>query len=130
MGLNVLAVDDSSTVRAVLARTLRLAEIDVSKFGEASTGDEAMRMLREEGYDLIFCDLNMPGMTGFDLIEELERAHLLESVAVVVVSSLGDGEAIENLRAKGIRGYLRKPVRPEDVRRIVGRVMGAGHGPV
>lgn len=125
----MLAVDDSSTVRAILARTLRLAEIEVLVFGEASTGEEALRMLREEEYDLVFCDLNMPGMSGFDLIDELRRAGRLEHVAVVVVTSIGDPAAIEDLRGKGVRGYLRKPLRPEDVRRTVDRVMGAAHGP-
>jgi len=129
MAFRVLAVDDSSTVRAVLSKTLRISGIEVSCFGEASSGTEALEMLREEQFDLVFCDLNMPGMTGFELVETLRQQGLLESMAVVVVSSIGDDVAIEELRTKGVRGYLRKPLRPEEVRRLVDRVTGATNGP-
>jgi two-component system chemotaxis response regulator CheY len=129
MAYSVLAVDDSSTVRAIIAKTLRLSGVDVSRFGEASSGAEALQMLREEEFDLVFCDLNMPGMTGFELVEALRRDGLLETIAVVIVSSIGSSAAIEDLRSKGVRGYLRKPLRPENLRQVVDRVMGATHGP-
>jgi CheY-like chemotaxis protein len=124
MGYSVLAVDDSSTVRAVIAKALRVSGVEVSRFGEASSGDEALRLLREEGFDLVFCDLNMPGMTGFELVEALRREGLLGSVAVVVVSSIGSSEALADLKSKGVRACLRKPLRPEQLRRVVEQVMG------
>ena len=85
-------------------------------------------MLREEPFDLVFCDLNMPGMTGTELVEALEREGRLSSIAVVVISSSGDPEALSALKDKGVRGFLRKPVRPEDLRPLVDRVMEATHG--
>jgi len=124
MPFSVLAVDDSSTVRAIIAKALRLAGVDVSRFSEASRGDQALRMLREQGFDLVFCDLNMPGMTGYELIETLQRDGLLGTVAVVVVSSIGTPAAIEELKSKGVRAYLRKPLRPEHLRQVVTAVMG------
>jgi len=129
MAYRVLAVDDSSTVRAVIAKTLKLSGVEVSRFGEASRGDEALEMLRTEGFDLVLCDLNMPGMTGYELVEALERDGLLATVAVIIVSSLGNSVAIDELRSKGVRGYLRKPLRPESLRQVVNEVMGATHGP-
>ena len=129
MAYRVLAVDDSSTVRAIIAKTLKLSGVEVSRFGEASRGDQALEMLRAEGFDLVFCDLNMPGMTGYELVEALERDGMLATVVVVIVSSLVDSAAIDALRTKGVRGYLRKPLRPESLRRLVNEVMGATHGP-
>jgi len=129
MAYNVLAVDDSSTVRAIIAKTLRLSGVDVSRFDEASGGDEALRMLRAEAYDLVFCDLNMPGMSGYDLVEALRRDGLLERVAVVIVSSIATEADIRSLRSKGVRGYLHKPLRPEQLRQVVNEVMGASHEP-
>jgi two-component system chemotaxis response regulator CheY len=129
MGYNVLAVDDSSTVRAVIAKALRVSGVEVSRFGEASSGDEALRMLHEEGFDLVFCDLNMPGMTGFELVEALRRDGLLESVAVVVVSSIGSSAALAELKSKGVRACLKKPLRPEVLRRVVNQVMGVTDEP-
>jgi len=129
MAYSVLAVDDSATVRAIIAKTLKLSGVEVSRFDEASSGDEALRMLRDGGFDLVFCDLNMPGMTGYELVEALRRDGLIESVAVVIVSSLGTDADIEALRSKGVRGYLRKPLRPEKLRVLVNDVMGASHEP-
>lgn len=129
MAYRVLAVDDSSTVRAVIARTLRLSGFEVSRFAEAATGDEALRRIREEDFDLVFCDLTMPGMSGFEVVEALDREGLLDRIAVVIISSQGSSPAIEQLRAKGVRGYLRKPLRPESLRKVVNHVMGANHEP-
>ena len=129
MAYSVLAVDDSSTVRAIIAKTLKLSGVDVSRFSEASRGDEALQLLREEGFDLVFCDLNMPGMTGYELVEALRRDGLLRTIAVVIVSSAGNPAAIEALKRKGVKGYLRKPLRPENLRRVVNQVMGANDGP-
>ena len=129
MAYSVLAVDASSTVRAIIAKTLKLSGVEVARFDEASSGIEALRMLREGRFDLVFCDLNMPGMTGFELVEALRQDGLMDSVAVVVVSSLGSDADIDALRSKGVRGYLRKPLRPEKLRRLVHDVMGASHEP-
>jgi two-component system chemotaxis response regulator CheY len=128
MAYRVLAVDDSSTVRAIIAKTLRLSGVEVSRFGEASRGDEALEMLREEGFDLVFCDLNMPGMNGYDLVETMKNDGLLGTIAVVIVSSFEDTAVIEELKIKGVRGYLRKPLRPEQLRQVVNHVMGVSHG--
>ncbi len=126
MPYNVLAVDDSATVRAVIAKTLRLSGVAVSRFGEAARGDDALRMLREEKFDLVFCDLNMPGMTGYELVEALRKDGLMGRVAVVIISSFGNPGVIEELKSKGVKGYLRKPLRPESLKRVVTRVMEQG----
>ena len=128
MPYRVLAIDDSWTVRAVIAKTLKLAGAEVSRFAQAERGEEALRLLRQEPFDLVFCDLNMPGMTGFELVDALHRDGLLERVAVVIVSSLGQSPAIEELLAKGVKGYLRKPIRPEELLGLVNHLMGVTDG--
>ena len=59
----------------------------------------------------------------------LEREGQLAAVAVVIITSLGDSERLRALMLKGMKGYLRKPVRPEELRALVDRVMGATHEP-
>ena len=127
MGYRVLAVDDSSPVRAIISKTLRLSGVEVSRFGEASSGEEALALLRAGGFDLVFCDLNMPGMTGFELVEVLRQEGRLDRLAVVIVTSLGDCAALEELRSKGVRGYLRKPLRPELLARLMNDLSGVSH---
>jgi two-component system chemotaxis response regulator CheY len=127
MAYRVLAVDDSSTVRSIIAKTLKLSGVEVSRFAEASRGEEALRMLREERFDLVFCDLNMPGMNGIELVDALKRDGLMSTLAVVVVTSSGNLAVIDELRSKGVKGYLRKPLRPEKLRQVVNQVMGVTH---
>ena len=128
MALNILVVDDSATVRAVIAKTLRLAEVDVGELHQASNGREALETLGAEWIDLVFSDINMPEMGGVEMIERMQADALLKSIPVVVVSTEGSATRIEELKAKGVRAYIRKPFTPEAVRGVVDDIIGADHG--
>ena len=125
MSLSVLIVDDSATVRAVIAKTLDLAGVPVAHIYEASNGKEALDMLAEHDVDLLFSDINMPVMSGVEMIERMAACGLLETIRVVVVSTEGSATRIEQLKSKGVSAYLRKPVAPETIRRVVDDMMEA-----
>ena len=125
MSLTVLIVDDSATVRAVIAKTLDLAEVPVEHIHEASNGKEALDILAEHDVDLLFSDINMPVMDGVEMIEQMSTHGLLETIPVVVVSTEGSATRIEQLKSKGVSAYLRKPVAPETIRKVVDDIMGA-----
>ncbi len=127
MAYTLLTVDDSSTIRAMIAKTLRLAGIDVSVLHEAANGEEALKILKSRWIDLVFSDLNMPGMSGFELVERMRSDALLESIPVVIVSSVSSRATIEDLRIKGIRAYLTKPFKPEEARKVIADLLGATH---
>lgn len=126
MSLNVLVVDDSATVRAVIAKTLQLAQIPVGQLFQACDGQEALDTLESQWIDLVFCDLHMPRMTGIELVERMAEKQMLSSVPVVIVTSEGSPQRIEELIHKGVRAYVRKPFTPEQVREVVADVVGAG----
>ncbi len=123
MGLNVLLVDDSKTVRDVITKTLRLADIPVDSLYQAENGREALDILGDKLVDLVFLDINMPVMTGTELVGKMQEDDLLEAVPVVVVSSAGCANRIRQLRSKGIRAYVRKPFTPEQLRNVVRNVL-------
>ena len=125
MSLSVLIVDDSATVRAVIAKTLDLAGVPVTHVYEASNGREALETLAEHHVDLLFSDINMPVMSGVEMVERMAARGLLEKIRVVVVSTEGSVTRIEQLRSKGVSAYLRKPVAPETIRRVVDDIVGA-----
>ncbi|HUW81809.1 MAG TPA: response regulator [Phycisphaerae bacterium] len=125
MSLTVLIVDDSATVRAVIAKTLHLAEVPVAHSYEAANGKEALDILAEHDVDLLFSDINMPVMNGVEMIEQMSTRGLLERIRVVVVSTEGSSTRIEQLKSKGVSAYLRKPVTPETIRKVVHHIMGA-----
>lgn len=123
MAYNILIVDDSETVRAVIARTLEMAEVPIRKLHEAENGKIALDILRNEWIDLVFSDINMPVMSGVEMIEAMQQDELLGTIPVVVISTEGSKTRIDNLMEKGVRAYIRKPFTPEKVREVVDKLL-------
>jgi two-component system chemotaxis response regulator CheY len=124
MSFNVLVVDDSATVRAVMEKTLKIAAVPVDEFHEASNGKEALAILADHWIDFIFADINMPVMNGIEMVEEMSRDGLLKTIPVVIVSTEGSTTRIEQLMDKGVSAYIRKPFTPEIIRNVVNEIMG------
>ncbi|MCK5683774.1 response regulator [bacterium] len=116
MKLNILIVDDSSTVRSVLKKTLDLAKIPTATIHEAENGRDALKILDENWIDLVFADINMPIMGGIEMVENMAKSGLMKTIPVIVVTTEGSQTRIDQLKEKGIRGYIRKPFTPESVR--------------
>ena len=125
MAYNILLVDDSETVRAVLMKTLNLAQIQLGEIFMAGNGKEALEVLRENWVDLVITDLNMPIMTGFELVDAMQADKLLQTVPVVVVTTEGSATRIDDLKQKGVKGYVRKPFTPEQIKEMITKVMEA-----
>ena len=124
MAFNVLIVDDSETVRAVIVKTLEIGGVPVNEIHHAANGQEALEKLSTNWVDLVFADLNMPIMSGIEMIEEMSKDGIIESIPVVIVSTEGSATRIEQLKAKGVSAYIRKPFTPETIREVVFKVMG------
>lgn len=127
MSLNILIVDDSATVRSVVRKALRLAELPLNNVVEAANGAEALRMLREQWIDLVLTDINMPEMNGLELIDAMKKDSLLASIPIVVISTEGSATRIEETKQAGVNAYLRKPFHPEQIKEIVEEVLGVQH---
>ena len=123
MSYNILVVDDSETIRAVIARTLDIANVPVNILYEATNGREALDILNENWVDLVFADINMPEMNGVEMVEQMSKDGILQTVPVVIVSTEGSQTRIEELKAKGVQGYVRKPFTPEVIRKVVKYVL-------
>ncbi|RKY55401.1 MAG: response regulator [Candidatus Neomarinimicrobiota bacterium] len=128
MALNILVVDDSAVIRAVISKTFQLAEIPVGELFQAANGKEALEILNNNWVDLVFSDINMPVMGGIEMIEKMCEDGLLKTIPVVVVSTEGSTTRIEQLKSKGISAYIRKPFTPELVRKVVDDIIGGQDG--
>lgn len=124
MSFNILLVDDSKTVRAVISKTLELAGVPVNELYEASNGKEALDILDNNWIDIVFTDINMPVMTGVEMIEKMCENNLLKTIPVVIVSTEGSRTRIEILKSKGISDYIRKPFTPEQIKKAVDNITG------
>ncbi|MBI5118467.1 response regulator [Candidatus Poribacteria bacterium] len=128
MAFNILLVDDSATVRAVISKALQLAEVPINELHHAANGKEALDILDGHWIDLVFADINMPVMTGVEMVEKMCQDGLLKTVPVVIVSTEGSATRIDQLKDKGVRAYIRKPFTPELIREVVHNIMGVQNG--
>jgi len=115
----ILVLDDSAMMRMVLRKSLSMAKVQANEIVEATDGREALQLLQELPFDLMFCDLNMPGMTGDELIAELMKTTGLAIPPIVIVSAEATPERIERLQSDRIIGVLRKPFSPEMIAKLV-----------
>ena len=127
--LRVLIVDDSAVTRAVVRRAVKLAgQIDEHAFTieEAADGVQALEKLRDAPFDVCFLDLNMPRMGGMEVASAVfADAHI--QTAIVVVSSEAMRGKIERLKRDGVRGYIRKPFAPEQIREMLRQLTNNDH---
>ncbi len=124
MSLNILVVDDSATVRAVISKTIKMSDIPVSELYQAENGKEALEILAQNWIDLILADINMPVMGGIEMIERMHEDGLLKTIPVIVVSTEGSATRMEQLKSKGVRAYIRKPFTPEVVQKVITDILG------
>src|SRR5512142_1218841 len=111
-GQSVLVVDDE---RGIAAQVVRQLERAGASCVAAHSGSEGLERLAAGGFDLVVTDTQMPGATGFDLLDAI--LALAEAPAVVVMTSAGEpAEALAALE-RGADGYVQKPFAPEQVER-------------
>lgn len=123
MAYNILIVDDSQTMRAVLTKTVEMAGIATGQIFEAGNGQEALDMLEKEWVDIVFADINMPVMNGIEMVEKMVELGYMETTPVVVISTEGSTTRLAALREMGVKGFLRKPISPELFKSVVEGVL-------
>lgn len=124
MAYNILIVDDSAIVRAVVRKTLGLTGVAIGEIQEASNGQEALDKLEKSWVDIVFADINMPVMTGIELVDRMIERNILKTSPVVIISTERSETRMAELRAKGVSAYLNKPFTPECLRDVITQVLG------
>ena len=136
----VLLIDDSATMRAFVRATLVSASpspIDAGEPGaaraeqaggdpleeveivEAATGLEALRCMTTNPYDCVITDLNMPGLSGLDIVSFVRKSDRHRKTAVIVITTEGATRDRERGLALGADAYVVKPFTPEALRAVV-----------
>ena len=110
--LRVLLVDDSELIHRHTVPILEQAGYDVT---EAWDGAQALAMLVESPPDLVLTDVEMPNMNGIELCKSIKRDPEREQIPVVICSSLGEAENLEQGFDAGADDYLVKPVVAEEL---------------
>ena len=122
--IKIMLVDDHRLVRAGLKRVL-LEMADMEVVGEASTGEEALELVRTVPVDIVLLDINMPGIGGLETTRRFKQR--LPDVKIIVVSMHLEEPYPSRLLGAGASGYLSKDSAADEVVAAIRRVNGGGH---
>jgi len=114
--IRVLLVDDHAVVRSGLSAFL-LAFDDLELVGEASNGDEAVRLCNRLGPDVVLMDLVMPGMDGAEATRVVREQ--CPDVQVIALTSFKESELVESAMSAGAIGYLLKNVSADELAQAI-----------
>ncbi|HTV02121.1 MAG TPA: response regulator [Luteitalea sp.] len=115
----VVVADDEPGLRLLLSTTLVGAGYEVL---QATNGLEAVRLCESGGVDLLLTDLVMPGQEGLETIKRMR--HDRPDIPIVAMSGAFDGGFLEVARTMGASAVIQKPFTPDQVIKVVGRVLG------
>jgi len=124
MAYNFLLVDDSSTMRTVIKRTIEMADLDIAAFHEAGNGLKALELLEKEQIDLALIDINMPIMSGLELIDRIIAKQPDSLIPIIVVTTETNPARIGELKEKGVKGCVHKPFTPRQIRNAILDALG------
>lgn len=108
----ILLIDDHPMLRSGVKQLISL-EPSLLVIGEAGDGKTGIQIAEEQDPDLILLDLNMPGMNGFETLDELRKRELSGRIILFTVSNYGDD--LVNALKRGADGYLLKDMEPEEL---------------
>lgn len=116
MAKSLMIVDDSATMRKIIIRTIRMSGLEFDRTEEAGNGVEALAKLGSSVVDVILCDINMPEMSGTELLKKVREMPACVNTKVIMVSTESSQELIDTLMSIGANGYITKPFTPEKFR--------------
>ena len=120
----ILIVDDSATMRKIIARVLRQADFKADTVLEASNGVEGLqRLISDPDIQLILSDINMPEMNGIDFVKAVRSKHDSDAIPMVMITTEGGDAMVQNAMDSGANGYVTKPFTPESIRAELDKVL-------
>jgi CheY-like chemotaxis protein len=120
-GRRILIVEDHPTMREAMRLVLEGEGFDID---EASDGQTALSMVRDDPPDLVFLDMNIPGPSGAEVLGALREDAATADVRVIVVTADGE-EGRERVMSLGADEYFTKPFSPITLLQTVERVLNA-----
>jgi two-component system chemotaxis response regulator CheY len=121
MGASILAVDDSASMRQMVAFTLKGAGYDVV---EAADGVEALTIAKGRPVNLVITDVNMPNMDGISLIRELRALPSYKFTPLLMLTTESGADKKQEGKAAGATGWIVKPFNPDQLLNTVKKVLG------
>lgn len=119
--VNILAVDDSASMREMVTFTLKGAGFEVT---EAADGQEALDKARSQQFDLVLTDVNMPVMDGITFIRHLRAEANYKYTPMLMLTTESAADKKAEGKAAGATGWIVKPFNPEQLLNTINKVLG------
>lgn len=120
----ILVVDDSKVMRDMVVACLR--GLPEARFTQAGSGLEAIERLSLGHFDLVVLDLNMPDISGIEVLEFVRAQDNLKSLPIVVVTTRGDEESRASALSAGASLFMTKPFTPDAIVAEAQRMLAGG----
>ncbi|PTX99097.1 response regulator [Opitutus sp. ER46] len=120
MSRTILTVDDSASVRQMVALTLKRAGYAVV---EACDGRDALDKLAVTPADMVVADLNMPRLDGIELIRQLRQDPRFRFIPIIMLTTESEAAKKQAGREAGATGWIVKPFTPEQLVAVVAKVL-------
>jgi len=117
----ILAVDDSASMRQMVTFTLKGAGYQVT---EAKDGREALNIAKSKKFSLVITDVNMPNMDGITLTKELRTLANYKFTPILTLTTESSAEKKQAGKAAGATGWIIKPFNPDQLLATVKKVLG------
>ncbi len=116
----ILAVDDMRSMRDLVKSVLekRGHQVDIHE-----SGDEALEYAQSNQVDLVITDINMPKMSGLDLVEELRKLPEYAKIPILMLTTESTDDKKHQARSLGANGWIQKPFNPERLATAVEKIM-------
>jgi two-component system cell cycle response regulator len=120
MATKILSVDDSRTIRMIVGRTFKPYDCQIV---EAGNGEEGLAAAAREKPDLIILDVTMPVMDGVTMLGKLKENPELKTIPVIMLTAESGRENVLQIAKLGVRDYLVKPFKEEQLIEKAGRIV-------
>ncbi len=117
--LKVLIADDSAFMRTIIRNYLK--EIKNISVNEAEDGEDTLIKFEQTLPDVVFLDIIMPKMSGLEVLKKIKKIN--RSSKIIMVTSVGQSKIIEEALKNGASGYITKPFKALEIRRIIEKAM-------
>ncbi|MCK5565967.1 MAG: response regulator [Planctomycetes bacterium] len=114
MSLNILLVDDDPTIAPVVEDVLTHNKVDMS-FANVMSGNECLERLRKGFKGLVFMDIMMPEMDGWQTIEKVVEEGLNDGIVISTLTAVDDPPPHSQILAENIVNYVNKPFTPQQL---------------
>jgi two-component system chemotaxis response regulator CheY len=120
--ISLLVVDDQKSIRSLVKECLK--GLGYTRIAECEDGAQALRHLQTHTVHMVISDLNMPNMTGLELLAAVRAAPELKHLGFLMLTSRGEVDLVRQAIQLGVNNYLTKPFTMGDLKKKIESVLG------